>query len=162
MSKDGTFEILISPLLDEPMKVLGVLVHEVCHAVDGMKNGHKAPFKAIATAVGLTGKMTSTTESPGLKVEMANWMRSLGDYPHAAISMQALDPETGEPIGPGHPLFRSSTPRQNTRMRLLTCRSCGCKIRTTRKWGAMYGAHWHCPCGGQFQSEFSMEHDEVG
>ncbi len=31
-SADATFEVLISPVLDDPLRVFDVLVHELCHA----------------------------------------------------------------------------------------------------------------------------------
>jgi hypothetical protein len=33
-SSDNTHEILISPVIDDPVRVLGILVHELAHASD--------------------------------------------------------------------------------------------------------------------------------
>jgi hypothetical protein len=86
-SADQTAEIFISPILSDGMAVLGTMVHELVHAIVGCKHGHKAPFKRVAEASGLTGKMTSTTETDQLKETMRGWLVALGDYPHAALSM---------------------------------------------------------------------------
>ncbi len=147
MSKDQTSEISVSPFIDEPLRVLGILVHEVVHTVVGLKAGHLAPFSQCAKAVGLEGPWSGTTESPTLVIEMARWVRALGEYPHAALSQDALDPVTGDPI-----LVPSSSRKQTTRMILLTC-SCGCKIRTTRLWIAKYGGSWACPCGSHLMTD---------
>src|ERR1700731_4417330 len=42
-SKDGTCEILISPTLAQPMRVLGVTGHELIHATVGLDYGHRGP-----------------------------------------------------------------------------------------------------------------------
>ena len=39
-SKDQTFEISISPVIDSPERVLGILIHEVVHATVGLNAGH--------------------------------------------------------------------------------------------------------------------------
>src|SRR5574337_1925425 len=57
---DKRAQIFISPVLEDAAVVLATLVHECVHAVDRNEHGHKGPFKRLATAVGLTGKMTST------------------------------------------------------------------------------------------------------
>lgn len=36
-SKDGIYEIFISPVLDDPMRVAGVLAHELVHATVGQR-----------------------------------------------------------------------------------------------------------------------------
>jgi hypothetical protein len=66
--------------------VLATLVHEVVHAVDRNENGHGAPFKKIATKVGLVGKMTATTAGEELEQKIEGWVKKLGDYPHAKLS----------------------------------------------------------------------------
>src|SRR5258708_1328663 len=46
-SKDGHFEIMISPVLDDPMRVAGVLAHELVHATVGTRFGHRGPFATL-------------------------------------------------------------------------------------------------------------------
>jgi hypothetical protein len=59
-SADQTHEILISPVIDDPVRVLGILVHELAHAsTDG--DGHKGRFPALVKALSLEGKPTATT-----------------------------------------------------------------------------------------------------
>jgi hypothetical protein len=43
--------------------VAGTVGHQLCHAALGNRS-HGAPFRALATATGLVGKMTQTIEGP--------------------------------------------------------------------------------------------------
>jgi hypothetical protein len=121
LSADQTTEIFISPTIADPVEVLAILVHEAVHAAVGCKHGHKAPFKRVAVAAGLEGKMTSTHASDALKVTLTGWLESLGDYPHASLSM-------------------SGRKKQSTRLVKCTCSSCGYIARTTQKWIDASGA----------------------
>lgn len=117
-SKDGVTEIFISPVLDDAVRVCGVLVHELVHAVDGCVHGHKAAFKRIATAVGLEGKMTATTEGDRLVAELETIIAKIGKYPHAKLDNSRLKK------------------KQSTRMIKLECPDpdCGYVVRTSSKW----------------------------
>jgi hypothetical protein len=55
-AEDGVAQIFISPVLRDSVRVLGVLVHELVHAVVGCEEGHKGAFAKLARALGLTGK----------------------------------------------------------------------------------------------------------
>jgi hypothetical protein len=67
-SADQTHEILISPVIDDPVRVLGILVHELAHAsTDG--DGHKGRFPALVKALSLEGKPTATVEGERFKAE---------------------------------------------------------------------------------------------
>lgn len=129
MSEDGNFQISVSPVLSDPVKVAGVIVHEVVHAVVGLKCQHKGPFSKCATAVGLTKPWTATGETDELKASIREWIELLGPYPHGALTPKTKSREVG-------------------RMLLLQC-ECGLKIRTTQKWIDEYGPEWPCPCGSK-------------
>jgi hypothetical protein len=79
--------IFISPVLDDSVEVLGVLIHELIHAVVGAKAGHKKPFKHCADALGLSGKMTATTVGDQLRVKLESIIDTFGKYPHQAIEL---------------------------------------------------------------------------
>lgn len=115
-SAKGYTEMCISPTISDPMKVLGILVHELGHAAVGVEAGHGAPFKAYCAALGLTGKATEAM--PG--ADTAGWLQNeilplLGAYPHAAV-----DPNARK--------------KQGTRMIKLVCPETGYTVRTTKKW----------------------------
>jgi hypothetical protein len=83
-SSDNTHEILISPVIDDPVRVLGILVHELAHAsTDG--DGHKGRFPALVRSLSLEGKPTATTEGEKFKAEYQPLLADLGAYPHAKL-----------------------------------------------------------------------------
>ena len=133
VSSDNTIEIMISPTIDNTLEVIGVLLHEMVHAVVGNEHGHKKPFKDCATAVGLTGKMTATTNTVELNDFINNSIiGSIGDYPHAKIDY-------------------SQQKKQGTRMIKATCSCCGYVIRTSQKW--VDQGLPVCCCGGAFERD---------
>lgn len=133
LSSDRAVEIFISPVLDDPVVVLSVLLHELIHAAVGNKFGHKGPFRQVALAVGLLPPMRATVPSSQLKVRLHALTHEIGAYPHKALSLP------------------SRIKKQGTRMILLQCSHCGYLIRTTRKWIECYhGKLPICPCGSEF------------
>jgi hypothetical protein len=146
-SKDGRTEMFISPVLDDPEKVAEVLLHEMCHAALGVKEGHGKAFKRLATAVGLTcppsmagglrsnplaagkglGPMKATVAGPALTLKLRALIREVGDYPHAGLKL-------GEGIK-----------KQSTRLIKANCPDCGYTIRLTAKWISV--GLPTCPCG---------------
>lgn len=122
-SAGGNHEIFIAPSVDEPVKALGVLIHELVHAVVGVKLKHGRPFKAACDKLGLEGKATQAL--PG--AELNRWITSdllprLGSYPHDALT-DAARPD-----------------KQTTRMIKLVCpvmkdeKGDPYMVRMTRKW----------------------------
>ncbi len=112
-SADGHVEIMISPVLDDPMRVAGVLAHELAHATG--RDGHRGPFATLARAIGLEGKMTATTEGEAFKQAVAPILEAVGPYPHTELS-------------------KTARPKQGTRLLKLQCPTCPYTVRITRKW----------------------------
>ncbi len=136
-SKDGHFEIFISPEIAEPCDALDVLLHEVGHVAAGLACGHKGAFKRFVNDAGLEGRATATTASPELLDALRmGVLPHLGKYPHAELR--------GENTG---------KKKQTTRMVKLTCPGCGMVIRTTQKWIEETGAPVCCSCQEQFQTD---------
>lgn len=115
-ASDGVAQVFVSPVLDDPIQVLGTLVHELIHAWDDCKNGHKRPFSRVARAMGLEGKMTATTVGDELRAVLAEIAGELGPYPHAALDLGLR------------------VKKQSTRMLKVECPACGYTLRTTAKW----------------------------
>jgi len=87
-SQAGNTEILISPTIADTLEVAGVLAHELVHAIVGIPAGHKAPFRKLALAIGLAGKMTATVPGDGFKAWFAQ--AKLPQYPHAILDMTQI------------------------------------------------------------------------
>lgn len=125
-SDSGLSQIFINPILDCNSKVLGVLIHEMIHAIYP-KDGHGKLFKRCAIAVGLKGPMRSTSESDELKSFLADLIARIGAYPHQKLNLSG------------------GRKKQSTRMIKMECSSCGYIARTSQKniesWGAVL-----CPC----------------
>ena len=94
--------VFVSPALAEPVEVLATLLHELCHAALRQGTGHKAPFKRLAVACGLTGKMTATVAGPELAAALAALAAELGPFDH-------------------HRLDGRRDAKQSTRLRLWEC-----------------------------------------
>tara|TARA_R110002020_G_scaffold69127_4_gene180151 strand:- start:1223 stop:1804 length:582 start_codon:yes stop_codon:yes gene_type:complete len=113
-SKANVNEIFISPATSDSSRVLDILAHELIHAVDNCKNGHRKPFKDMADAIGLTGQMRSTEAGEELKKELDTIIKRIGDYPHAEILL-------------------NSGRKQSTRNIKVSCKNCEFSFRTSRK-----------------------------
>jgi len=83
------FQIFICPTQDDPIQVLGILLHEMIHVACGPEHGHKGAFKDIALKLGLAGKMTATfvdVESE-LHERIDAVFKKIGPYPHSSMAM---------------------------------------------------------------------------
>jgi hypothetical protein len=130
-SSDKVAQLFISPVLDDAVRVLDVLTHELVHAVDDCQSGHKGRFTKVAKALGLTGKMTATVAGDELKSVLVVFAADLGAYPHAALAG-----------GQG----AEGPKKQGTRMLKTECaEGSGYIVRMTRTWLDTYGAPL-CPC----------------
>ena len=126
-SSDDTHEVIVSMALEDPMRVAGVVAHEMVHAVVGLDAGHGPAFRKLALAIGLEGLMTATAESDMFKEKVQPMLGPLGPYPHAKLS------------GSNHK-------KQSTRLIKVACehKSCmaqGYTVRMSNKWIVDYG----CP-----------------
>lgn len=126
---DNIAQIFISPTLEKPTRILDVLAHELIHAIVP-DAGHKAPFKRIALAIGLTGKMRATIAGPELEKRLNIMADELGELPHAAINLH------------------DGRKKQSTRLIKCECTSCGYVARTTQKWIDTVGAPL-CACNNE-------------
>lgn len=130
-SKDGHVEIMISPVLADPMRVAGVLAHELVHATG--RHGHGRDFAMLAKAIGLEGKMTATTEGEFFRRTVEPIIDAVGPYPHAELT-------------------KTARPKQTTRLLKLQCPTCAYTVRITRKWLDDVGPP-NCPSHGEDMHE---------
>lgn len=116
-SQDKHAEIFIKPDQDDAVRVAGILIHELVHAAVGNQHGHKAPFKRVAVALGLEGKMTATTEGAEFKRWIAPILKEAGPLPHKKLNA-----------------MRSPRKKQTTRLLKAECETCGYVVRLSAKW----------------------------
>jgi len=116
LSTNDIPQIFISPVIEDPVRALDILVHELVHAATP-GDGHGKAFKRCALAMGLEGKMTATVAGPGLTARLTLLRTALGEYPHGALREGAR-----------------ATPKQGTRLLKACCDSCGYTVRVTMKW----------------------------
>lgn len=137
-------EVFISPGIADPIKALDILAHELVHVADDCVNGHKGPFKRIAAAIGLEGKMTATMAGEALRAKLAAIVEHLGPYPHAALSL-------------------ANRKKQTTRLVKVECSDCGCTFRITQKWLDEATDGLVCPvCHGSDVHADGAEQEEEG
>jgi hypothetical protein len=146
LSEDGIPHIFISPEMDDSARVLDVLIHELVHAADDCKSGHKGDFAKYAKKLGLTGKMTSTVATPELTETLRELAKAIGPYDHAKLytrgrPVKPEEPKKEAPEGPEEPeepVAPSGPKKQGTRMVKVACSTkCECGgyiVRTTQKW----------------------------
>ncbi|MGV9815795.1 hypothetical protein ACWDTQ_28285 [Streptomyces cellulosae] len=98
-SEDGVNHIFISPEIKSAVQVLETLVHELVHAADDNRSGHRGDFARIAKALGLTGRMTATYAGTALAEKLAALIKEIGPYPHAALKplgyVRVTEPDRG-------------------------------------------------------------------
>lgn len=121
-SAGGNHEIFIAPSVDEPVKALGVLIHELIHAVVGVKAGHGGPFKAACGKLGMEGKATQALPGATLNRWIATeLLPKLGNYPHDALNDSARKKQTTRMVKLVCPVMKDE--KGNPYM-----------VRMTRKW----------------------------
>lgn len=112
----GRHHVFISPMWCRPATILPVLLHELIHAADDCKSGHKGAFRKAWKALGFVGKPTTSDAGPDLTKRLRDVADDLGHYPSTPLlPVLTLKPQT-------------------TRMIRCRCEGCGYTLRTTQKW----------------------------
>lgn len=136
-SSDKHHEIFTSPKLTKSEDIIGVIIHELVHATVGVKCKHRGDFKTAALALGLEGKMTSTTMGPLAQEFAEKFVKKHGKYPAGALNDSKL-------------------PKQSTRLIKCTCEGCGYIARVTRKWIDEVGAPY---CGTKSHGRMDTDYE---
>lgn len=116
VSADKVHEIFISPTLSA-QEAVEALIHEHVHASVGVKAKHKAAFRTLAVALGLTGKMTATVAGDELRAKIAAVIKSMPEYPHGVMSVA-----------------KRAGAKPGSRLVKIICEACGYTLRGTRMW----------------------------
>jgi len=127
-----------------PHEVLGVLVHELIHAVLPPDAGHGKLYKEAAIKIGLEGKMRHAMPSQLLRPRLEALAELLGALPHARLNI-----ERGRDNRPA-----DQPKKQRARLLKAECDGdgCGYTVRITAKWVDEIGAPL-CPKHGAMKVE---------
>lgn len=79
--EDGGCVIRIHPALTDPVEILAVLCHEVCHAQVGPSWMHNGPYRTAWRRVGFTGLPRHYEASDRLLELLVAMAAELGEYP---------------------------------------------------------------------------------
>lgn len=131
-TESGVCSIFISPALNDPVHVLGVLLHNLIHAAVGTEAGHSMPFQQVAAGVGLRppeGTPWEEAERPNeedeagkaLSTKLAAIVANLGEFPHSRLTVKR---------NPG-------SRKQATRLLKYECSKCGLIARISAKVGKL-------------------------
>ena len=124
---DERHHIFVIPTLNDPVAILGVLVHELCHAAAPAGAKHGPQFKRVATGIGLVGKMIHAHPGPELIPVLEGITLALGPLPHIAIKPKA----------------KKGAPKPQP---ICRCDDCGYEASVTKKF-LQFGPPWCPTCG---------------
>jgi len=110
-----TSHIFITSSCNDSTTVMATLLHELIHASDDCKSGHRNYFAQVARKVGLAGKFTATYAGDELAKTLAMFIDALGDIPHHALKQGAR-----------------IAPPQKARMLKIECQECAFTFRASR------------------------------
>jgi hypothetical protein len=147
-SGDNTYEIIIKADHDDPVEILGILIHQMIHTLLSPEAKHGREFRDIALRVGMEGRMSHAMPGALLRDRLAAIAEQLGPLPHAK-----LDLASGA-IG---------AKKSGVRMLKAECpAACGYTIRILPKW-AKIGLPF-CPVApahGTLVCDFPDEDDKL-
>jgi hypothetical protein len=151
-SADEHFEIFIRADQSEPVEVLGVLVHELVHAVVPVDAKHGKKYRDAAVKIGLTGKMVHALPGELLQKRLDDIAASLGPLPHARLNIERGADNRG-------PADREK--KQKARMLKAECEveGCGFLVRVAAAQVRNVGPP-HCPKHGAMAVDLPAESED--
>jgi hypothetical protein len=148
-SADEHYEIFIRADLSEAAEVLGVLVHELVHAVVPVDAKHGKKYRDAAVRIGLQGKMVHALPGELLQKRLDDLAASLGLLPHARLNIERGNDNRG-------PADREK--KQKARMLKAECEvdGCGYVVRVAASHVRNIGPP-HCPKHGAMTVDLPAE-----
>lgn len=135
-SSDGVNQIFISPTLTNAMDFLDTLVHELVHAIDDCRSGHKGKFQTICNAIGLTEeRAASASAGTALFHTIEKISRDIGPYPFVTLS------------------YTPKPPRRSGLPMMLVCPRCEFRCRAAQYQIIKHGFPI-CSCGERMTEEW--------
>jgi hypothetical protein len=148
-SGDNAAEITIRMTETDPVEILGILIHEMAHAV-GFEFGHGKEYGKLLEPFGLEGRLTATKPGEELRSTLAIMVQGLGAYPMGSFLGGIFGgrvPGPGDAGGDDGAIKSSGSKTQTTRYIKVECPQCGYTARITRKWLAQ--GNPSCPEGDE-------------
>ena len=129
-SEDGNYEIIVRADIADPVEVLGVLVHELIHAVLPVDAGHGKLYREAAIKIGLKARCATPCQT-SFAASPRRAGRKLGALPHARLNI-----ERGRDNRPA-----DRPKKQRARLLKAECdgEGCGYTVRITAKWVDEFG-----------------------
>ena len=91
-SPDNCNQIFLTPEISDTDDAIGVVAHEVVHAILDCEYGHGREFTLLARHLGLTKPYAVVTAGPILIEKMKKIRSSLGKYPHPGFTFLDTKP----------------------------------------------------------------------
>lgn len=126
-SQAGINEVFVSPTIADPVDALNIGGHELLHAADDCKSGHKGDFNKFSRMVSYTGGKQSQAAGEAL-VRIRALAVDLGPYPHKALVLVAKQAKEGNGLhgcecGCGNKVY--STAKKLEEYGFPVCPACG-------------------------------------
>lgn len=159
VSRDSTYEIVITILEDDPQMVACILAHELIHTAVGFEHGHKGKFVEVAKAIGLQKPWTASVPTEAFNAWADPIIEQVGPLPHARLVLnqpriivdrgEGSTQDDGEAAPDDTPLttagkISTGPKKQTTRLVKVDCEECGFLVRMSQKWIDEKGFP-HCP-----------------
>lgn len=123
-SKDKTNHIFVSPIISDPVAVLGIIGHELAHAIDDCKSGHSKTFQNIVRSIGYIPPWTSSILSPELEESLKGIAYRLGSYPHSSLDFESQKKDKDK---------EKAEKKTQTGLRKFIADDCGYTVWLTKK-----------------------------
>jgi hypothetical protein len=84
---DGSCNIFVSPMIDDPLVVIAAVTHELCHACVGNEAKHGGVFIKVFREIGFECKATQANVIEGSEIHatLCGILIELGPYPHKQL-----------------------------------------------------------------------------
>jgi hypothetical protein len=152
-SDDGAYEIFIRADIAEPVEVLGVLTHELIHAVLPIDAGHGKLYREAALKLGLVGEMRHAMPGSLLRDRLFALSETLGPLPHARLYIER---------GRDNRIAADCPRIQRARLHKAECitEGCGFIVRVAAQPVREIGPP-HCPLHGAMRVDLPVDDDEA-
>jgi hypothetical protein len=127
-STDKIPKLIIRCNTDDPAAILEAVVHQCCHAVVGVQEGHGKAFREVALRIGLEPPMRTSKAGKRLTERLHALSAELGPFPNARLNFETVGADGKEKTVADRPK------KQETRQLKAECPVCGYSIRSTAKW----------------------------